>query len=114
MASKNKKPRISLHDNVEEIENYMSSMKKFFMDQHVTRFIIRNAGEYPEADLMSALKKLIDRAFENTRKEGRNPKLFGMLINGEGLEFPICIPARSRLQNSVEIIMNEIDQLEIR
>jgi hypothetical protein len=114
MASNPKKPRNSLEDNVEELEYYQSSIRKFYMDQHVCRFIIRNAGEYPEADLMQVFEMLIDRAYENSKKEGRTPKMFGMLINGEGLDSPICIPSRSREQNDVDVIMNEIDMLEIR
>jgi hypothetical protein len=36
-----------------------------------------------------------------------------MLIFGKGLDSPISIPARDRKQNSVDVIMNEIDKLEI-
>lgn len=114
MASESKKPRISLIDNIEELFYYKSSIKKYFMDQHVSRFVIKKAGDYPESDLMDAFEKLIARAYEITRKEGRNPKMFGMLINGEGLDSPICIPSRPLEQNSVDVILNEIDMLEIR
>jgi hypothetical protein len=105
---------MTLADNIEELAYYQANYKKFFMDQHVCQFIIRNAGEYPEADLMAAFEMLINRAYENTRKEGRTPKMFGMIINGEGLDSPICIPTRTREQNDVDVIMNEIDMLEIR
>jgi hypothetical protein len=36
-----------------------------------------------------------------------------MLIFGKGLDSPISIPARDRKQNSIDVIMNEIDKLEI-
>jgi hypothetical protein len=36
-----------------------------------------------------------------------------MLIFGKGLDSPISIPARDRKQNTVDVIMNEIDKLEI-
>jgi hypothetical protein len=84
------------------------------MDQHISRFILSDLGEYPEAELMLALQKIIDRAIENTKKEDRQPKMFGLLLNGYGLESPICIPARPPEQNTMDTIMNEIDMLEIR
>lgn len=100
-------------DDIDELEYYHSPVKKFYMDQHISRFIINDLGEYPEAELMKAIQKIIDRAFENTRKEGRNPKKFGLLINGYGLDSAICIPAREPEQNTIDAIMNEIDMLEI-
>lgn len=36
-----------------------------------------------------------------------------MILDGTGLETPISIPAGSREQNSVEMILNEIDKLEV-
>jgi hypothetical protein len=83
------------------------------MDQHVSKFVLKNSGEYPEEELMDVFERIIDRAFVNTKKGGRSPKMFGMLLFGQGLESPICIPARTREQNQVEVIMNEIDALEI-
>jgi hypothetical protein len=101
------------HD-IDELEYYHSPIKKFYMDQHISRFIINRLGEYPEAELMVAIQKIIDRALENTKKEGRTPKMFGLLLNGYGLESAICIPARTPQQNTIETILNEIDMLEIR
>jgi len=100
--------------NIDELEYYHSPIKKFYMDQHISRFIINDLGEYPEAELMRVLQKIIDRAHENTRKEGRNPKMFGLLLNGYGLDSAICIPARTPAQNTIDVILNEIDMLEIR
>jgi hypothetical protein len=74
---------------------------------------LKNSGAYPEEELMAVFERIIDRAFTNTKKEGRSPKMFGMLLFGQGLESPICIPARTREQNQVDVIMNEIDALEI-
>jgi hypothetical protein len=110
----NKKFRSTFGDNVIELDYYHSQNKKFYLDQHISKFILKNMGSYPEAELMQVLSVIIDRACKNTKKEGRNPKLFGMMIFGEGLESPICIPARSKEQNTVEVIINEIDMLEIR
>jgi len=103
-----------LGKNVEEIDYYHSPYKKFYMDQHVSRFVLKNMGSYPEIEFMNVLQALIDRAYHNSKKEGRTPKMFGMLLFGNGLDTPICIPARSFEQNSVEAITNEIDMLEIR
>lgn len=109
-----KKFRHEFGENVVEIDYYHSSYKKFLLDQHVSRFILKNMGSYPEDDLMKILQLIVDRAYANTTNEGRSPKQFGMLIFGEGLETPICIPARPLEQNSIDVILNEIDMLEIR
>lgn len=113
-ASPSKKFRHEYGNNVEEIDYYHSTFKKFLLDQHVSRFVLRNIGSYPEEELLNILQVIVDRAYTNTRAEGRSPKQFGMLIFGEGLETPISIPARSLEQNSIEIILNEIDMLEMR
>lgn len=102
-----------LIDHLEEIEYYHSKIKKFYMDQHVSKFVLRNSGEYPEEELAATFERIIDRAYYNTMREGRSPKMFGLLLFGHGLESPICIPTRTREQNRVEVIMNEIDVLEI-
>jgi hypothetical protein len=99
---------------VEEIDHYVSTNKKFLIDSHNTRFIIKNVGELPEKDFAETLENLIDRAFNHCLKEGRHPSKFGIIMNGEGLDYPIYIPCRSRDQNSVNVILNEIDKLEIR
>jgi hypothetical protein len=109
-----KKFRHDFGDNVEELDYYHSKFQKFYLDQHVTKFILRNMGTYPEQELTNVLQLIVDRAYANTKKEGRAPKMFGMMIFGEGLETPICIPARPLEQNSIDVIINEIDMLEIR
>jgi hypothetical protein len=35
------------------------------------------------------------------------------MISGDCLDMPIIIPARNRIQNNSDVIMNEIDKLEI-
>jgi hypothetical protein len=114
MSTPAKKFRHEFGQNVNEIDYYHSKNKKFFLDQHVSRFILRNMGSYPEAELMNILQLIVNRAYANTRKEGREPKQFGMMLFGEGLNTPICIPARPAEQNTIDVIMNEIDMLEIR
>lgn len=103
----------ALIDHLEEIEYYHSRIKKFYMDQHVSKFVLHNSGEYPEDELAATFERMIDRAYNNTIREGRTPKMFGLFLFGYGLESPICIPSRTREQNRIEVIMNEIDALEI-
>ena len=103
----------SENDDYQEIKHYDRHIKKFHTDQHITKFILRNMHEYPEYRFMEILENLIDRAYENSKKKGENPIMFQMILDGTGLETPIVIPLRSREQNSVELILNEIDMLEV-
>ena len=93
----------------EEIEHYVNPIRKFFVDQHITQFVIRNAIDDPEEELTQIIDRLIERAYSHvSRKRQRETQLFSMLINGEGLDTPIVIPARKRQQNTAEMIMNEV------
>ena len=98
-----------MDDDYEEISHYVLEYKKFNMAQHVTKFLINTLGDYPEERMEEILQQIIDRAFEIT--EGK-PQMFGIILESETLQNPIVIPSRSKEQNSVELILNEIDKLE--
>jgi hypothetical protein len=92
----------------EELGHHVNSIKKFFVDQHVTRFVLHNASSFPEDDFMDILEKLINRAYSHVRRDQRLVQLFSMILDGQSLDTPIVIPARRRQQNSVDMIMNEV------
>ena len=93
----------------EEIDHYVNPIRKFFIDQHITQFVIHNAIDDPEDELVQIIESLIERAYSHVRRgRQRETQLFSMLINGEGLETPIVISARKRQQNTAEMIINEV------
>jgi hypothetical protein len=69
-----KKFRSTFGDNVIELDYYHSQNKKFYLDQHISKFILKNMGSYPEAELMQVLSVIIDRACKNTKKRREKPK----------------------------------------
>ena len=121
-APKNKKPKFDNitpgkkekeDDGYRVLAEYISKFKKFGMDQHICKIVISSLGEDPEQRLGEIIEKRVDLAYKNCQKDGREPSKFGLLIDGEGLEYPILIPVRDRLQNSTDVILNTLDKLEI-
>ena len=105
--SQSKMPRNKIsEDDVTELAYYASKIKKFNTTQYVSQFILKNMGAYPEYMFMDVLEDLIDRAYDNARKDGENPRFFSMLLNSEALDTPISIPLRNRQQNNIDLIMN--------
>lgn len=101
------------NNDYNEISHYNRQLKNFHTDQYITKFILRNMNEYPEHRFMEILEGLIEKAYKNSRENCQEPAIFQMILDGTGLETPISIPAGSREQNSVEMILNEIDKLEV-
>jgi len=101
-------------EDYEEISHHVSSIEKFKTDQYVTQFVLRNMSDYPENRFMEILDKLIDRSYANALKNGQKPEIFSLIMNSPILTLPILIPARDRQQNSVEMIINEMDFLEVK
>ena len=103
-----KRQRKEITPAYEELDHYVNSVKKFYLDQHITHFVLHNAIDRPEEEMMNVLETLIERAYSHIRRDKRDAQLFSMILNGDGLETPIVIPARTREQNNVEMIMNEV------
>jgi hypothetical protein len=108
----NPEMKLNYGDDVEELDFYVNDIKKFHTKQFISKFVLKNMGEYPEWRFMEILGTIIDRAYKHSIQDG-NSQLFTMLLNSEELDTPIYIPLRSREQNSVNLIINEIDKLEM-
>jgi hypothetical protein len=92
--------------------SHASRIPAFSLTQHVTEFVVTNAGFAPEAGLKSMFIDMIESAYRADVEEGRGlPDKFSMIIKGEGLDKPLSIPLRDRQQNNADAIMGIIWKL---
>jgi hypothetical protein len=64
----------------------------------VTRFVIEKLGGDPERELGNIIEKIIDEAYEGTRREyGRYPNKYNVLIDGQTLNHPITVSIDERI-----------------
>jgi hypothetical protein len=86
-------------DGYRQIAAAKSKFPRFNTTQYVTRFVIEELGTDPEYELGLILEKLIDQAYDNTKKEyGRDPSMYNVLIDGQNLSQPIAISIRERVR----------------
>ena len=67
-------------DYVQEIYNYVSEYKKFGLDQHVSRFIIKNLGKDPEKRFKAIIEERIERAYQTCKAEKKIQKCLVLLL----------------------------------
>jgi hypothetical protein len=95
----------------EEIDSYANEYSYFYVDEWVSKFIIKDVSDYPEEDFKAMMDKIIDKAFENGTKDGREPKMFGFLLFSSAIDNPINLPARTREELTSDLILNQIDRV---
>ena len=95
----------------EELETYRNEYGNFYVDQWVSKFIIKDASAYPEEDFKAVMDKIIAAAFRNGTKEGRPPKMFSLLLFSDAIEWPINLPARTPEEQNSDLILNQIDRV---
>ena len=69
-----------IDDPFVEISHHQGTLKKFFTSYFVTEFIVKNAISFPEEKLKQIFEKLIDKAYKNTNKLGKQVKI-NCLVN---------------------------------
>ena len=101
------KPK-NIEGDIIDMGFHVNHIKKFSTSEFVSKFILKNMGQYPEWRFMDLLDDLIDQAFDSVKKEGMTPQQFSVIFFSETLDTPIYIPLRPRVQNNVDLIMNGI------
>jgi hypothetical protein len=102
-----KKPRLANESSFKQISARRSKFERFNTTQYVTNFIIENLGPDPIHEFGMILGQLIDKAYENTRKQfgGLNPTMYNVLIDGQTLNQPITVSIHERIEGlDVEIV----------
>lgn len=98
----------NIEDDIIDMGFHVNHIKKFCTSEFVSKFILKNMGQYPEWRFMDLIDDLIDQAFDSVKKEGMIPQQFSVIFFSETLDTPIYIPLRPRVQNNVDLIMNGI------
>ena len=96
-----------LQKSITDLGHYSSKLKNFGTNQYVNKFSIKDLGSKPEVRLMKIFDTLIERAYDNARKEynGREPDFYEVLIDGYGLTNPIIVHVEDRMGgNDVQMV----------
>jgi hypothetical protein len=101
-----KRPRIEPNGKYKEISSNRSKFTRFNTSQYVTRFVVQDLGDDPEYELGQLLEQLIDKAYDNAKKEyGREPTKYNILIDGPSLSVPVTVTMGERVKDvEIEIV----------
>lgn len=108
--------KVNENEYYTEVSNYKKEDADYGMTKHITKFIFK-VPEERKISFNEAFKKivgnLIQNAYTNTVvPEGWEIKKFSFYMMCPVLNDPINIPARSREQNTLDVILNQLLHVE--